>query len=203
MSIQIGVIAEDVSDVSVAKKLLQKRATKSFQVKHHIGHGCGTIVAKCGNWAKNLSDRGCSLLILLHDLDEKNLATLRANLHAALTVSPIKKIAVVIPVREMEAWLLSDGAAIAKALNISKEIPPVGEPERQPDAKKKLGELIYKTSEKKVTYVNTIHNEKIANEIALEAIRAKCPSFAAFDDFAKEHLVKSKKAKLPISRKRR
>jgi hypothetical protein len=188
MSIQIGVIAEDVSDVEVAKLLLTKRAKKKFQVKHHIGHGCGTILSKCQGWTKSLSDRGCTVLILLHDLDERKLGFLRTALTNAMALAKIDKFLIAIPIKELEAWLLADEAAITSALKLKKKFPRVTEPERERDPKKKLGDLIYATSNKSVTYINTIHNRKIASELSLEILRLKCPSFVPFDDFANEHL---------------
>lgn len=120
MSLKIGIIAEDDSDVKVAEILLGKlRNRRTFQIKKFIGQGCGKIFSKCRRWADDLSRKGCTLLAIIHDLDQKNETDLRRALVQALEPSPIANYAVIIPIRELEAWLLSDDAAINRALRLN------------------------------------------------------------------------------------
>ena len=111
----IGVIAEDISDVEVIRALLAKKAAGSpFTIDKFVGHGCGKIRGKCCQWATTLSRQGCNFLIVLHDLDNKPLSQLSSDLRTALLPSPISKHVIAIPVRSIEAWLLSDNAAIQR-----------------------------------------------------------------------------------------
>src|SRR6266403_5712319 len=107
---QLGIIAEDQSDVDIVHLVLKKSAKKAFTVQKFIGHGCGKIRGKCRAWAENLCRRGCDRLVLIHDLDNKNAVELRNAIQAALAPCPVPKHVIVIAVQEVEAWLLADHA---------------------------------------------------------------------------------------------
>lgn len=184
---RVGIIAEDDSDVDVIRSIIRKIARRSFGIDKFVGHGCGKVRSKCRAWSQNLHQRGCTLLIVVHDLDTANLRTLRQSLAVELTQSPIKRNIIVIPVREIEAWLLADQDAIRKALNLSMPIGKVSNPEAIARPKERLGELIYIRSGHKTRYVNSIHNVKIADASALTNLR-RCASFIPLEDFLIAHL---------------
>lgn len=192
MTATIGIIAEDKSDVEVIEALILKSVNVPISTKSFVGNGCGKIRSKCRAWAKNLQDRGCKFLILVQDLDKATLAELEKSLLFALTPSAIQPFVIVIPVREIEAWLLSDHEAIRSALKISAPIKRVSDPERIPDAKKHLGNIIYHASKKKLTYLNTIHNVKIARACQIGNYR-RCESFQPLQDYVVKHIAKAKK----------
>ena len=136
MSIRIGAIAEDRSDIDVLECLIRKvRPNRQFKVKPFLGHGCGKIRSKCHAWASALASKGCRLLIVLHDLDKANEGQLRNLLTKALKPCPIPRHVIVIPIREIEAWLLSDSRAIDVALKLQKRIRRISNPENDPDPK--------------------------------------------------------------------
>ena len=69
-AIRVGILAEEDSDVAVVRLLLQKIVpSRSFGVRYFVGHGCGKLRYKCNVWAAQLADRGCSALLVIHDLD--------------------------------------------------------------------------------------------------------------------------------------
>ena len=180
---KIGIIAEDNSDVSVLKYLIQKIGPdKTFSLKKFVGYGCGKIIGKGLQWAKNLKDQGCTLLVVVHDLDRRDLRQLSTELDEAFKPSPIKKNVIVIPVREIEAWLLSDNLAIQQGLKLPILPSFISNPEDILDAKRKLREIVYISSNKKKRYINTIHNEHIASCIDLKNIR-RCSSFQPLESF--------------------
>ncbi|GAH45653.1 unnamed protein product, partial [marine sediment metagenome] len=75
---RVGVIAEDNCDVDSARVLIHRIANNErIGIKKYIGTGCGRIRRKCHAWSKLLSQRGCSLLVLIHDLDNNNLIELK------------------------------------------------------------------------------------------------------------------------------
>ncbi len=187
MTKRVGIIAEDMSDVDVIATLVRKIARKTFRKEHFVGDGCGKIVVKCQDWAENLRDRGCSLLIVAHDLDTKVENKLRSDLNRALNPSPIRLYVLIIPVREIEAWLLADHEAIRAALNLKCTVKKVPNPEAINRPKEHLRDLVYLRSNKKTRYLNTVHNVKIAEECAVANLR-RCASFRPMEEFVLANL---------------
>lgn len=180
----IGIIAEDISDVEVIRALIVKRASsRPFTINKFVGHGCGKIRGKCRQWAATLSSQGCNFLIVLHDLDNKPLGQLTNDLRNSLRSSPIKNHVIAIPVQMVEAWLLSDNVAIHRGMNLSLLPKEIANPEALLDPKSKLRDIIFQKSGKKKSYLNTIHNPKIAKELSMKKLFAKCESFRPLDSF--------------------
>jgi hypothetical protein len=183
MNIRIGVIAEDDGDVGVLAVMFTKISpSKKFAVKKFVGHGCGRIASKCHNWARNLKIQGCHALVVMHDLDNRNIQTLHEQLISALQPSPIPRHIVIIPIRELEAWLLSDAAAIQNALNLKNRPARVANPEAIMDAKRHLKEIVFLKSEKTKRFISTVHNVLIARKLNLKEVR-RCSSFQPLEDF--------------------
>lgn len=181
MSLQIGIITEDESDVAVMKEFIRKLiAENAFSVKKFAGHGCGKLKNKCRAWCSNFIDAGCTHIILVHDLDRRKEKPLRRELDKKLDGLATGRKLILIPTVEIEAWLLCDPAALKKVFRM--DMPPKlhGTPESIPDAKKYLRDVVWKCCKKR--YINTFHNEKIAKEIKLTSL-TKCPSFAILPPF--------------------
>lgn len=185
---KVGVIAEEKNDIEVLYELTRKLINEnSFSFSHFVGHGCGKLRRKCGAWAENLIKRGCTLLVVIHDLDKRNEFQLRATLEGHIKGLPFKHSVVLIPIEEIEAWLLSDPNAIKAVFNMRK-IPRIpNQPERISDPKKFLSNLITRNS--KSHYLNTIHNRKIAAELVIRSLK-RCPSFSRYPVFLSEALKK-------------
>jgi hypothetical protein len=161
---KIGIIAEDDSDVAVLREItLTLLRPRVIGFKKFVGDGCGKLRRKCGTWATNLVLQGCPWLVVVHDLDANNEDQLRAQLAAAIGPAGAVASIVLIPKREIEAWLLYDGKAIAAAFNEHRSPPLPGNPEMLSDPKKHLRELIRRRYRKE--YFNTIHNVQIAKHI--------------------------------------
>lgn len=187
MTIQVGVIAEDESDVQVVTAFARKIARKPFSVKPVVGHGCGRLRNKCHGWARMLEGRGCSVLLLIHDLDTAHLGQLQNTLRTALGQSPIAKHAIIIPVRELEAWLLSDHDAIQKTFKFKRRLGKIANPEAIQRPKETLRDIIEQRSDRKIIYVNTIHNSKIADHCQISNL-LRCLSFRPFQTFIERTL---------------
>jgi hypothetical protein len=189
MSAIIGVIAEDDSDVEIVDELIKKiLPQKRYSIKSFVGHGCGKVRGKCFQWANVLKTKGCSKLILLHDLDEHNFTSLNNQLCTALKNCSIPKHIVIIPIKEVEAWLLCDNQAIKRAMKLRENVPPVANPQAILDPKKKLGEIIYLRSGKTKRYLNSAHNRKIAAELNLASVRKCCTSYLPLERFVLENI---------------
>jgi len=185
---KIGVIAEDTSDIEVVKELIRKfQPPSSFCVRHFVGNGCGKLRTKSRAWADQLRLRGCSCLLFLHDLDRHNPSKLRSDLVAALSPCPIPKHAIVIPIEEIEAWLMCDPSAIMRVFSL--RIPPKlpGNPESIVNPKEKLESLVWRLSGKRRRYINTVHNAAIAKALNISLLR-KCSAFDEFERFINSDL---------------
>jgi hypothetical protein len=179
---KFGIIAEDDSDVAVVRQMtLKLLKPHKIGFKRFVGNGCGKLRRKCGAWARYLVQQGCPCLIVVHDLDTCDEAELRPKLMAAICPSGAEVSVVLIPKREIEAWLLYDGAALASAFNESKAPPLPADPEKLTDPKTYLRELVWKKYRKR--YLHTLHNEKIAEHIQISLLKPSA-SFAPHFVFA-------------------
>jgi len=184
----VGIIAEDDSDVDSFKILIRRiSGNGQIGIKKFVGRGCGKIKRKCNAWAKQLRDRGCGTLIIIHDLDNNVLDELRRKITIALDPCPVKKHMICIPVREFEAWLLSDVESIKLGLNLRNAPKEVRFPERIESAKEYLEKIVDKASNGEKLYLNTKHNAKLSEIITIDNIISHCPSFVPFYEFVREN----------------
>jgi len=178
---QIGVIAEENNDVEVLHQLTNKLAPgTTFSFKKFVGHGCGKVRRKCAAWARNLVERGCSHLVLLHDLDQNDQKHLYAELNSSMQRVGFHPYVILIPVHEIEAWLLYDAKAIQCVFNMKKPPRLPNDPESVLRPKERLRDIVWKESRKR--YVNTIHNGRIAAACRISRLRA-CHSFQPYPQF--------------------
>jgi hypothetical protein len=179
--VNIGIIAEDDSDVEVMKELtLTTLKPHHVGFKKFVGDGCGKVRRKSKAWAQNLVQQGCQWIAVVHDLDTNDEAELRALLNAAIASAKARASVVLIPKREIEAWLLYDGNAIAAAFREVKRPKLPGDPESIADPKKRLRDLVWAAYRK--DYLNTVHNSKIAKNIDLSLLQ-RCGSFVSYPAF--------------------
>lgn len=185
-SIKLGVLAEDASDIDVLRAVLPKVAPrKSFGIRSFHGRGCAKIRSKCRRWATVLADSGCSVLILMHDSDGNNVAKIIRVIEASLRPCPISIYLIIIPIEEVEAWLLTDPAAIKATFSLKSNFRCPANPERIHDPKEYLRELVWKASGKTKDYINTVHNKRIAERLTLNSLR-KCSAFLRLQAFWEE-----------------
>lgn len=182
----IGVIAEETNDVDVLYQLTCKLMDESsFSFKKFVGHGSGKLRKKCSAWASNLLARGCSHLIVIHDLDNADLNVLQEELSAAIAHATFEASLILIPIREMESWLLTDPQAIVAVFKLRSTPKLPSRPETLMDPKKKLAQIVWASGKKQ--YFNTIHNAKIAKESRIQMVK-KCKSFCPFPEFVAKNL---------------
>jgi hypothetical protein len=181
---KIGLIAEEQNDVDVLYEFTCKlTAPNTFSFSKFIGHGCGKLRRKCTAWAQNLLRRGCSHLVVMHDLDACDEARLRTELNDAMRDVESDASLVLIPIYEVEAWLLCDADALKSTFKMKRKPRVPASPQRIRDPKAYLRDLIWKSCRKH--YVNTIHNKKLASVTRMETLRA-CPSFDPYPQFITE-----------------
>ena len=186
MSKKIGLIAEDQSDIDVIINLLAKYVARNeFTTKKFIGNGCGKLKNKCDTWAKQLFDSGCSHVIVFHDLDRNDEATLRETLQKKIPQAIFPNSLIVIPIEELEAWLLSDVSAIKSVFSLKKAPKKFNSCESVKSPKESLEKIIWTLGKKR--YLNTVHNQKIAEKTSLIHLR-RCASFVLFDTYVRERV---------------
>lgn len=178
---KIGIIAEAASDVDVVETLIRRHfPDRRVGVKSRRAAGCGKLRRKLSAWVPQLFDSGVDAVIVVHDLDQSLPDKLRSELERSVHVSIQPRTLIVIPVREIEAWLMSDGNAIARVFRSSKSVPAPSNPELLVDAKRALVALVRKHCAR--DYIPTVHNGKLAQELALKRI-ARLPSFKPLPAF--------------------
>lgn len=184
MSKKIGVIAEDNSDIEVIREILEKYLNKNyFTLKKQVGKGCGKLKSKCAAWAQLLTKQGCNHILLFHDLDGNSEADLRKSLEEKLKIPNVSNPIVVIPIEEMEAWLLSDLEAVKTVFNLNSKPKNIPQCETIESPKEYLRDIVWKLGKKK--YLNTVHNKKIANLTRLDCLQ-RCNSFKILDEYLKK-----------------
>jgi hypothetical protein len=178
---KIGIIAEDDSDVAVVREVtLTLLRPYRIGFRRFVGGGCGKLRRKCTAWATNLVQQGCPWIVVVHDLDVHDEAELRAVLRDAIAPAHAQASVVLIPRREIEAWLLYDGAAVAAAFRERRPPRLPGDPESLADPKRFLRDLVWARFRK--DYLNTVHNSEIAKHVDVARLR-RARSFAPHFDF--------------------
>lgn len=188
MATKIGIIAEDDSDVDVIKEILGKYLPQeSFSTKKFVGKGCGKLRAKCAAWTSSLSIQGCEHILIFHDLDRYNEATLRKELSEKIDATGVANTLIVIPIEELESWLLSDIDAIKDIFSIRANVKPITNVEQVKSPKEHLQKLVKKLANK--PYINSIHNKKIASKITLKSLM-NCSSFKPLNDYISNQIAR-------------
>lgn len=179
--VRIGVIAEEHSDIDVLYEITCKLTSENnFSFSRFVAHGCGKLRRKCRAWSQNLVRRGCSHLVVIHDLDNNDECCLRKELEGTVSGIAFTSHLILIPVYEIEAWLLCDPLALKQTFGMSKTPKVPVHPETVRDPKEHLRDIVWKNCKKH--YINTIHNEKIARTITIERLSV-CPSFSPYPGF--------------------
>ena len=152
----------------------------NFSFRKFVGHGCGTLRRKCKAWAENLVSRGCTHIVVIHDLDQHNEADLRELLLNSINGVSCRTNIILIPVYEIEAWLLADPEAIKTTFGMQKVPRIPRNPETIINPKEKLREIVWRGCKRH--YVNTIHNRKIASHVRVARLSV-CRSFRNYPEF--------------------
>lgn len=186
MSKKIGLIAEDKSDIEVVTEIIAKYIPRnSFSVKSFVGNGCGKLKQKCGSWVANLVNSGCEHVFIFHDLDRNHLGKLKKMLEGKVPPELYPQSLIVIPVEELEAWLLADRDAIRFAFSLERAPKYINDSESIHSPKEYIAKLVYEIGKKR--YLNTVHNKKISEHVTLDNLR-RCTSFNCFDKYITEKI---------------
>jgi hypothetical protein len=119
-------------------------------------------------------------VVVVHDLDKRDERELREFLERQLEYLREEQKLVLIPIEEIEAWLLCDPRALRDTFHMTRLPRLSASPERVRNPKELLGKIINGAS--KTHYVNTIHNKRIVGNLSLSML-TRCPSFKPYPRF--------------------
>jgi len=174
----LGIIAEHPSDIAVMRALTSKIVgAERLGIKQFASYGCAKLRRKCEAWAGDLVRRGCSCVVVVHDLDGRDEASLRRGLEACLRPVTCNASIVLIPTQEIEAWLMTDAEALRKVFGLKRQPRLPYDTERLRRPKEFLRDLVWREARQR--YISTIHNARIAAASSVSTI-SRCRSFRAY-----------------------
>ena len=132
---------------------------------------------------KNFSDRGATHFIICHDSDGGDPEEIKNKVESVMKEKNCSAFnyTIVIPVQELEAWIIADEQAISKVIP-TLSIKPVMSPESINSPKEWLIKESRKTRSHPL-YVPTLHNHRVAQHVDLSKLEIKCPSFIDLKNF--------------------
>jgi Domain of unknown function (DUF4276) len=179
-----AVLAEDHSDVDSLVVLVRRiNGMANATIRRKGFGGCGELCRKAWSHIRDFADQGATHFIVCHDSDGKDPSAVREKVLASLRakIDVPSDCCIVVPVQELEAWIIADEQAIQKA------IPSlVIKPEPRPETVSSPKDWLVKESRRgrsRPLYVPTIHNAKVAEHLDLKKVEKKCPSFGGLVTF--------------------
>ncbi len=182
-----AVLGEDRSDAETLQVLIRGLANNPrLPVKLKGYDGCGGLLRKGHRDLDEFARQGCDRFVIAYDAD-RDPPTLRYESARAQILAPSRIAAaaccIVVPVQELEAWLLADLPAVVKVLPGWRP-DPVANPERIQDPKEHL-EKLSRDSQHRPRYSHALHNPRLAANLDLTVVERKCPSFAPLAAFVR------------------
>lgn len=182
----LGVLAEDKSDVASIIALLRRLLPRpNIHIQPKAFGGGAELVRKGARILELMKSCGCNGFVICHDADGPDPEAKRQEVHRCV-VRPAQAdhgACVLIPVQEIEAWVLADTSAISAVIPTLK-LKPINSPEQVRDPKERLRNLSRKRGAKPL-YVPAIHNAKVLARADLEVLSSRCPSFRPLAGFAR------------------
>ena len=148
-------------------------------------NGCGELCRKGASHIRQFGDRGATHFVVCHDADGPDPAPVLSKVREMI-VDPAHVAAtccIVVPVQELEAWIIADEAAIAKTIP-SLKLKPLPQPESRSDPKEWLVRQSRKRRSRPL-FTPTMHNRRVAEHLDLKTVADKCPSFRPLVDFVR------------------
>lgn len=179
----IGVLGEDRTDCATVRVILRRILPKHVGVdtRSPSSGGCAAIRRAAAGLMRDLHRNGCTLMILLHDLDlhpvscyQNDEPTLRRMLEAIPVPDGVRRV-ICIPVEEIEAWFWADQAVLDRVGKHHAKNAASLRPHTIKKPKEALRSLSAKAHHKPVYSTNM--NEELAAILNITACVQACPSF--------------------------
>lgn len=182
-----AVLAEDRSDaealVVLVKRIIGKENTKVYSKGFSC---CGELCRKAGSYLVNFADQGATRFIICHDSDGEDPAAIRQKVRESIPVRlnlGAFDHRIIVPVQELEAWIIADEDAISAVIP-SLKIKPQRWPETITDPKEWLVRES-RTGQSKPLYASTAWNARVAFHLNIDKVRKKCKSFEELVGFVR------------------
>ena len=184
-----GILGEDPSDVATLCALVRRIAAEkglrapSFAPKGYAGWA--KMFEKGAAQLRAFEAMGCNRVIVCCDADGPDAEAV----HRDILTDIFKASGVslpccsVVPVQEIEVWLLADLKAVTQVIKSWKPGKPIASPEAVPSPKEHLIKLTRDPKTHRARYSPPVHNERVAEYLSLGAVGKKCPSFRPLAEF--------------------
>ena len=183
---KFAVLAEDKSDVEALRILVRRLSgIPSLSVTGKGFEGCAKLRRKLASHMRNFARDGVSHFIVCHDSDFNQPQSVKAQIEAIIKAgcASISKYSIIVPVQEIEAWVIADEVAIRKVIQTMR-IKAVLHPERI-DSPKQWLEKTSRVAGTRPRYEHTIHNHIVFSNADLNKIAERCPSFRPLKEFVR------------------
>ena len=186
-----GILGEDTSDVNTLKVIIRRlHQDERMQISGKGYDGCAQLLRKGARQLEAMVKLGCTRFIIAYDADDGDPSERRKEVQCKV-VKPSgvgdKCCCIVIPVQELESWILADIAAVTRIIS-SWRPSPVAYPESIASPKEAL-EKLSRNSKHRPRYVHAMHNEQVAKYIDLAMVERKCESFKPLKKFVVDNMA--------------
>lgn len=181
-----AVLGEDRSDAEAIRVFIKRLVGDDrLTVKPKGYDGCGELLRKGARDLDEFLNQGYDRFVVAYDADRDDPVIRQARARAMVERSRVAANAccVVVPVEELEAWLLADVEAVSKKWPGWRPDPIVS-PERVRDPKETL-EKLSRDSQRRPRYSHAVDNPVLAGLVDLVVVERKCPSFVVLADFVR------------------
>jgi hypothetical protein len=179
-----AILGEDKSDAATLKIIVRRfLADASIRIKQKGYHGCGDLCANGARPLRAFADQGATRFVVCHDADgpDPEPACKRVLEKVIAPAGLQESSCIVVPVQELEAWILADETAVRKVIP-SFDLRATANPEQVPGPKEYLEDLS-RTGRSRPLYIHAIHNERVAEHLDFDTLYKKCPSFRGLHEF--------------------
>lgn len=180
----LAVLAETDSDVEVLVAIIRKLLENPrLPIKKKGFNNCSELKRKGARVMRMFAKAGVDRFIICHDADSPNPAGAFHQVESRIVKAAGLKTpaCIIIPVEEIEAWLISDELAISRVIPTFK-LRPENRPEGISSPKEWL-ERKSRGAGSKPKYIHNIHNQIVARHLRLDLVSQKCPSFRVLTKF--------------------
>jgi hypothetical protein len=173
-----GILAESQPDANTLKAIVEAlNNSGSVRILPKGYKGCGQMFSKGVRQLRLFQGLDCNRFIVCYDADGNDPAKRHKDVVDGI-IRPSRVgglCCVVVPVQELEAWILADIEAVTKIFT-SWRPDPIGNPESIDDPKECLKKLS-RDAKHKPRYSHATHNQQVAKYLDLKKVEAKCESF--------------------------
>lgn len=183
---KFAVLAEDRSDADALVVLVKRiSGDNHIQVVKKGFSGCGELCRKAGSHIADFAKQGATHFIVCHDSDGNDPAAIRQKVKAGIDTKIHLKAyrhKIIVPVQELEAWLIADEAAITKTIP-TLSISVVNHPEDIDSPKEWLIRASYTGQRSRPLYAPATYNRQVALHLDIAKVERKCGSFRELTAF--------------------